>query len=797
MTRWFVAVLCIASWTVLTSAQTAAPSEPPQRAEAKQARRVVILKVDGLNEDLLQQHMNEVDPATGKSPLPWLQYIFGEHGTIFDNFYTRGISLSAPSWSMLDTGRHTVIRGNAEYDRYTGEVFDYLNFFPFYIGYARQRQVDMSGVEVLDRAGVPLVIDTFPYPAVYQSFQLYQRGVRWITLQHALKRRFSSKVMISTLENASGPSFDEVLARETEQEIDEGLNSNSILYLDFFIGDIDHEGHATNEPAALLSALKHLDSLAGRLWSQVQKGPLANQTLFVMVSDHGMNNVPGVFSQGFSLPDLFNSREGGAHHVVTNRHQLENFKLLGLNPLVHRVITPSTASFYLPEQATHYPTAWLDLDGNERASICLRNSDLNRIHILLLQLARPDLSKALRVAAIAAVSRTIEKHRLQWTKECEDLEAELNELQKQIVERKAAVRAQPRKWPANQKALGEDKVARRLAQELSAWEQEEGDYRDYLSKLQALLKLNINPERPFTQKIADLIPEMSLGDRNSIADLQHYLVGPSAEGLILDSNGNIDDGRSFRYVNNFALLAAQRSRNNPQLKLTATPIDFSALRLPDGSIPSAIHSYWLYRDEESELLIMQDVQGEIRIQPAKHLAQKDDGTVAWTPQEWRADLPLHLFEDPNLSVPAGQDRAAWLSAWHSERDWYTAIHETKYSNGVVGITEQFSPVGDNIPGRTGESALMLRYERHRRELVQPDFQVFAADHWNFNVRNFNPGGNHGSFLRISTHSVWMMAGAGMSAVRIKEPYDSLNFASTVLSLLGKTPPMPERVVRLQ
>ena len=797
MTRWLLAVLCISSATALAPAQTEAPPNPSQRVAGKRARRVVILKVDGLNADLLQEHMSEVDSATGKSPLPWLQYIFGEHGTIFDNFYTRGISLSAPSWSMLDTGRHTVIRGNAEYDRYTGEVYDYLNFFPFYIGYARQRQVDMPGVEVLDRAGIPLVIDAFPYADLYQSFQLYQRGVRWMTLQHALKRRFSSKVMISTLENASGPSFDEVLARETEQEIDNGLSSDSIVYLDFFTGDIDHEGHATNEPAALLSALKHLDGLAGRLWAHVQKSQLANETLFVMVSDHGMNNAPRIFSQGFSLPDLFNSPEGGGHHVVTNRHQLENFKLLGLNPLVHRVITPSTASFYLPGQASRYPTAWLDLDGNERASVGLRNSDLNRIHILLLQLARPELAKPLRVAAIAAVRRTIDKHRLQWTKECEDLEAELNALQTQIAERKLQVHEQPRKWSSGQKALGEDKAARRMAQELSAWEQEEDDYRAYLTKVQALLKLDLNPERPFTQKIADLIPEMSLGDQNTVASLQRYLVGPSAEGLVLDLSGNIDDRRSFRYVNNFALLAAQRSRNNPQRELSASPIDFSALRLPDGAIPPASHSYWLYGDEENELLIMQDVRGEIKIQPAKHLTQKDDGAIAWTPQEWRADLPLHLFEDADLTVPPGQDRAAWLSAWHSERDWYTAIHRTKYSNGVIGITEQFSPVGDNVPGRPGESATMLSYERHRRELVQPDFQVFASDHWNFNVRNVNPGGNHGSFLRISTHSVWMMAGAGMSAVRIEEPYDSLNFASTVLSLAGKTPPLPERVVRLQ
>jgi hypothetical protein len=110
------------------------------------------------------------------------------------------------------------------------------------------------------------------------------------------------------------------------------------------------------------------------------------------------------------------------------------------------------------------------------------------------------------------------------------------------------------------------------------------------------------------------------------------------------------------------------------------------------------------------------------------------------------------------------------------------------------VTEMFSPVAANVPGPAGISSTLLRYEKRRRELVQPDFEVFATDHWNFNVRNFNPGGNHGSFLRISTHSVWMMAGANIPARKLEQPYDSLNFASTILKLAGKTPPMPDKVV---
>ena len=58
--------------------------------------------------------------------------------------------------------------------------------------------------------------------------------------------------------------------------------------------------------------------------------------------------------------------------------------------------------------------------------------------------------------------------------------------------------------------------------------------------------------------------------------------------------------------------------------------------------------------------------------------------------------------------------------------------------------------------------------------------VVASDHWNFDVRGFNPGGNHGSFLRISTHSTLMFAG-GDQDQRSARPR-SLKSHMTVLAL---------------
>lgn len=788
------AIALVAAACLSARAQNA--GGPPAEA---QARRVVILMVDGLNADLLYRSMRQKDPATGKSRLPWFSHIFAENGTVFENFYTRGISLSAPSWSMLDTGRHTVIRGNVEYDRYTGHVYDYLNFFPFYLGYARSREVDMPGVEVLDRAGIPLLIDAFAYQQVFQSFQLFQRGVRWTTLRRVLERRFSSKVLFSSIESAETPSLDELLARQTEQELTQNLKQPEIFYLDFFTGDIDHEGHATNQPAALEQALRRLDALAGRIWSAIQASPLAGQTLFVAVSDHGMNNVPGVLSQAFSLPDLLNSPEGGAHHVITNRHALQEFKIRGLDPLVHRVINPSTASFYLAGESARYPTAWLDLDGNERAAVHLRNSDLNKIHILLLELSKPDLPAPIRAAAAACIRETIERHRAAWSATLAELQEEMRALEQAIAQRKTVVAQLPKLTP-EQRARGEDKTSRRLEDELQNWEREHAEYTSYMAHLSALLAFQPDGARPFRGNIARLIPELSLGDNNTIAELQHYVAGPAPAGLAIDAKGGLDEARSFRFIDYFSLLAAQRVRNNPQPALSPRPIDFIAARLPDEAcrqIAACRHVYWLYGDEQNQLLIVTGAQEQISVQPIERLTQNQNGEFNWTSQDWHAGLPLHLFEDPELNVPGRSGRASWLCDWHKEREWLKATHRCRYSNGVIGVIEELSPVEDNVPGPPGLDPVLLRYVRRRRALVQADFHVFAADHWNFNVRNFNPGGNHGAFFRISTHSVWIMAGAGIPTRQIDAPYDSLNFASTILSLLGKTPPMPDRVVSLQ
>ncbi|MBV8866613.1 MAG: alkaline phosphatase family protein, partial [Acidobacteriaceae bacterium] len=591
------------------------------------------------------------------------------------------------------------------------------------------------------------------------------------------------------------------LAKEEESVLERGLRASDLLYLDFFTGDADHEGHATSAPTAMFHVLQELDAVLGQVWKAVQEGPLAPQTLLVVVSDHGMNNVPGILSQTFSLPDFFNSPAGGAHHVITDREQLSDYKLRGINPLVHRVVTPSTSSFYLKDQAARYPTAWLDIDGNERTAVHLRNSDLNKVHILLLQSARADLSPVVRKAAAQCMIATVDRHRTGWSRTAADLAIEISALDAAISERKQLLRSLAGRLTSEQREEGEDKAHKRLRREMNEWDSEATAYRTYLTRLRALLAFRPDDTRRFSRNIAELVPEMALGDHNNVADLEHYVVGPSPAGLVVGKDGRLDQARSFQYVNYFPLLLHQHALNNPQPQLSSNPIDFTAMALPDGSYyadaTAPQHGYWLYGGEDRQLVILQDAAGRLSLKPACNLLQDENGRVKWTAQGWRSELPLSLFEDPNLDVPAPEDRGKWLSDWHSEGEWLAAIHKCRYSNGVIGITEELSPVAANVPGPPGINPVLLRFEKRRRELVQADFHVFAADHWNFNVRFPNPGGNHGGFLRMSTHSVWMMAGAGLPARQIDQPYDSLNFASTILNLLGRTPPMPDRVVDLQ
>ncbi|MEJ7709566.1 MAG: hypothetical protein WKF84_06835 [Pyrinomonadaceae bacterium] len=222
-------------------------------------KRLVVIKLDGLPFYEVDQYVRQIDPRTGKSRLPWIEHIFYKQGSRLSNFYVRGMSLSAPSWSVLDTGQHLQIKGNVEYDRLTLHAYDYLNFIPFYLNNVIQRRADMPGPEALDDLGIPLLMDAFPYERRYTSFQLFQRGVRWSTMQRALQNRFTSRSPAELFDEwVMGFEVRQIIQEQLERELVQKLQDPQIQYLDYYDTDFDHAAHHNSDRETHLRSLSAL-----------------------------------------------------------------------------------------------------------------------------------------------------------------------------------------------------------------------------------------------------------------------------------------------------------------------------------------------------------------------------------------------------------------------------------------------------------------------------------------------------------------------------------------------------------
>ena len=771
-----------------------------------QTKRVVILKVDGLPYEMIDRFAREHDPVTGKSLLPWFDYVFYTNGTRMTNFYVRGMSLSAPSWSLIDTGQHLQIKGNVEFDRDILHTYDYLNFLPFIVKQATRGNVDMPGTEVLDSIHVPILIDAYDNYQRKPGYQLYGRGAPVRTLQRAAEAKFLRNPVQLASEFVTGLETRNIVFDQTERELVQKLNDPRVRYLDLLAMDFDHTAHHNNDRDSHLETLQQIDALVGRLWTAIQQSPMAADTAFIVVSDHGFNTDERVISQGFNLVKLLGSYAGGGHHVITKRRLLMDYSIKAVNPFVPPITTAASQSYYLKDQSAEYPTALLDFDGNERAGLHLRNTNLNVIQILFQQLQRRDLSAQVRAAATDAFFAAIDRDRKYWQGDLAEFDSELAALGRAAKTEQELCLQQPKKFPAADLELGRDDAARRICIESRQWAEFQTRYGDYVTAMRNLLALKRDSFDPQKLKIAELIPTTSMGRRNSIHDLQDYVVGVGKDGLVLKSDGSLDWDRSFMRLNYFDLLHEQAVRNNVQAAVSTHPIDFIAARIPREAIAPALSddlkpdddAVWLYGGKDLQALILprgeRDGQLRLRYLPIANLSQDADGAIHFERTEWKPGLPLKIFEDPRVDIPLDLGRNAWLTDWHTDVEWLHALHKTQYSNGLIGLHEQFTlfpapgtdPDASNL---TPDEKLLRTFHRRQRRLVECDLMVFANNHWNFDVRGFNPGGNHGSLFRISTHATLLFAGGERTGVprglAVTEPYDSLSVVPTILALTGR------------
>lgn len=798
-------------WVVTAVVAVIAASSP-----AQSVKRVVIIKVDGLANYYVDRMVHERDPITGRSRLPWIEEAFYKNGTRMVNFYTRGMSLSAPAWVQLDTGQHLQIKGNVEFDRYILYPYDYLNFFPYYVNYGLSKKTDMPAVEALDQLGIPLLSDAFSHEKKYTGPQLLQRGNDWRPIAGGFVNMLPRTKEDAIDEWTMGLPFRNAVNDQNVRDIAGKLvKSPEIDYLDYYSVLFDHASHHFNDPAIRDETLREIDRAVGTIWTAIQRSSRAGETALVMVSDHGFNSEEGTYSQGFNLVKLLASGSGGGHHVITKRRLMMDYSIKGVNPFVPLITTTSDDSYYLKGQSTKYPTALVDFDGNERSSIHLRQNDLNALHILFQQLKGGTITPEIRSAAADEIFRIVDKHRKAWQETIAELNEELDALHRWIVSEQKVLPGLAMK-PSG-KSPGQQRVAennRRRAALVDIAVKQEIDYRAYLKTLTNLLGLRRDAFDARRLDIEQLIASGAMGEPNTTFDLQNYVVAMSDSGLTVDASGKLDNIKSFRRVDYFELLRSQAVRSNVQEKVGNRPIDFIATRIPlerfgdiflNGLDLPDQDAIWLYGSEEKQALILTrtDADGRKNYQymPIARLRQDASGMTRFEMREWGSGFPLKLYEDPSLVVPAGEKRASWLQGSHTESEWLNASHRTVYSNAIIGLNEQMNrhPLPEGTANLSDDEKLIRGLRERQRRSTEADMLIMANNHWNFDVRGFNPGGNHGSFLRVSTHSTFMIAGGQDTGIprglAVETPYDGMSFMPTMLRLMGKIDdenrPIPE------
>lgn len=762
--------------------------------------RLVILKFDGLPADFIERFVREENPATGRSYLPWIERVFYREGVVFENFYVRGLSESCPSWTMLATGQRQSLKSNVEIDRATGRVEDYLNTILSQMETFMGRRVSPRPVEILDELGIPLLEDAYDFESRRAGLELVRRGTSWLALAKAGKEHLGLKSRDDLLLRLlRGTDTHGSLDAGNEKHLLDNLSNPQIEYLSAYFTVFDHNVHPDNSPDTLRRVAKTLDATIGRIYTAVRESARADDTLVVVISDHGMNTHPDRYSQGFNLVTYFTRADWGGHHVLTKRANLHDFQFRSLNVSATSFVNASRESLYLKGR-TQYPTLFIDYDGNERAGLHFRNSDVNLLHMLLIELKK-NPPRPVTEALTQKFFEILDAHRAAWATEIQEIGQEMDAIQRLIARRREALNGRSGTTFEAQLEIKDEQVRLKNLQEYRT------QYEEYRRTLANLLALRRETFSPSKVRVEDLIRPRTFGARNSIYQLQNYVVGWSDRGIALTPDGRLDEEASLRRINYLKLLTSHRVLNNVQPGVSPHPVDILAIPIPYATIAPAVRGtdldtgedvIWLYRTEDHQALIVPRKRSAstegvwLKYVPIARLRQSADGTITFDRIHPQADLPLKLWEDPNLDVEG--DRAAWFDAFHSDAEWLAATHRTTYGISLVALHEYFDTsylsVLDPLPSDSPDEALLKRFTKRRRLNSRHDLEVFANDLWNFNIRDFNPGGNHGGLRRSSTRSVLMMWGGRnitmKSGYRVKTPYDSLMVVPTLLELLGLT-----------
>jgi len=795
-------------------------AEPASQA---QRARIILLKVDGLPGLLIEAALAPQSDAVLRLPfpgrfreeyratqklvgreelLPNMKEYFVRQGVRAETIFTGTLPLSAPVWAQIDSGQPSIVKRNYYFNRASGASRVFLNGLLDSAGKLIRGSGRTHALWELDLLGIPILPDAFPPERVWSSLQTLSRkrsaiqlGAMGKFLVRAGRREFRPGAVlhqhlshlvaypdhVERLDQSLSLTLAKWLKWRAEGDPSETLDFITALFV-----TLDHRFHLDSSYRSVLHLLVKLDDWFGEVMGAVEQTARRNRTLVAMASDHGMNLYPVHINYGFPINPWLRRPEFGGHTVLSPEVEDSDHALTRPIPGVDfaRVYESPTSPYgeTVPFGAKGYFTAFAANMGNPRFDLFLRHSDLNRLHLLLLDSLRlqDDVEKLDRVFEVfQPVFRRVRP----W------LEADAYSLQQaaEVFE----------EWSEQHLAAGMPS-ARDAGSRLAS---ESRLYRKQAAILRRLLALPLEEEewRRFIRsgfEIDGVVPKGYFGPPNSLEQLANYAVGWAKPASKRWSQSGEAPFHTLSYPD---VITGYRALN-PDAYGNRYPFNFFV-----APVPLEVLTGWKGQPLRQALCLL---GSEDRGQAV--LLEATDGTLWYAPLKNRGELArVDEAGADGSRDPLGYPGRLW-ARWLDPRRWVSETAKLETSLAPVILADLFRPNFQDYLSSEGRAGVLMPLDgsarredlanalRFRFRQATPDFRVWMRHGWNVNTMGQQPAGSHGGFLPLETQTTFMVWGGDEMGLKrgrkISGAFLTLDIAPTLMDAIGRLDPVSRRIL---